>query len=190
MLHDPDLITIQEVRTKVEKAWAAWEKDEGEFQRRNLAAIRAFPVTPSKDITTRALGSVSRAFYDPEEKKIYAALNYPGVVSHVAAIAEETGRIDKLADIKGPTIFTVASLAWDPHDRVLFYTRDNGAYRDLVGLDPKTRRQVVLQKDARIGDLAFNRADRSLWGIRHLNGICTLVRMTPPYREEPLAVPC
>ena len=26
MLHDPDLITIQEVRTKVEKAWAAWEK--------------------------------------------------------------------------------------------------------------------------------------------------------------------
>ena len=27
-------------------------------------------------------------------------------------------------------------------------------------------------KDARIGDLAFNRADRSLWGIRHLNGLC------------------
>ena len=26
MLHDPDLITTQEVRTKVEKAWAAWEK--------------------------------------------------------------------------------------------------------------------------------------------------------------------
>ena len=26
-------------------------------------------------------------------------------------------------------------------------------------------------KDARIGDLAFNRADRTLWGIRHLNGI-------------------
>ena len=38
-------------------------------------------------------------------------------------------------------------------------------------------------KDARIGDLAFNRADRSLWGIRHLNGIGTLVRMAPPYRE-------
>jgi len=26
MLQDPDLLTIQEVRTKVEKAWAAWEK--------------------------------------------------------------------------------------------------------------------------------------------------------------------
>ena len=35
----------------------------------------------------------------------------------------------------------------------------------------------MLMKDARIGDLAFDRADRTLWGIRHLNGICTLVRI-------------
>jgi hypothetical protein len=169
--------------TSIELAWAAWEKDERDFQQRNLAAIRTYPVTPYVDITTRALGSVSRAFYDPEARKIYAALNYPGVVSHVAAIAGDTGRIDKLADIKGPTIFTVASLAWDPYDHMLFYTRDNGSYRDLMRLDPATSRQQMLMKDARIGDLAFNRADRSLWGIRHLNGICTLVRLAPPYRE-------
>ena len=169
--------------TSIELAWAAWEKDEREFQQRNLAAIRAYPVTPYADITTRALGSVSRAFYDPDAKKLYAALNYPGVVSHVATIAADTGRIDKLADIKGPTIFTVTSLAWDPYQHVLFYTRDNASLRDLVRLDPATKRQQILMKDARIGDLAFNRADRSLWGIRHLNGICTLVRIAPPYRE-------
>jgi hypothetical protein len=169
--------------TSLERAWASWEQDEREFQQRNLAAIRAYPITPSSDITTRALGSVSRAFYDAEARKIYTALNYPGVVSHVAAIDTATGRIDRLADIKGPTIFTVTSLAWDPYDRVLFYTRDNNSFRDLVQLDPSTRRQQILMKDARIGDLAFNRADRSLWGIRHLNGLCTLVRMAPPYRS-------
>ena len=38
-------------------------------------------------------------------------------------------------------------------------------------------------KDLRVGDLAFNQADRSLWGIRHLNGICTLVKLAPPYTE-------
>ena len=32
---------------------------------------------------------------------------------------------------------------------------------------------TLLQKDARIGELAFNKADRTLWGIRHLNGLCT-----------------
>ena len=52
-----------------------------------------------------------------------------------------------------------------------------------MSVDPVTRRTTLLQKDARIGDLAFNRADRSLWGIRQLNGLCTLVRIPPPYRE-------
>lgn len=170
------------------EAWAEWEKDERAFQQRNLEAIRAHPITPYADLTNRALGSVSRAHYDPVAGRVYAAFNYPGVVAHVGSIAAEAGRpsggaIEKLADIKGPTIYTVTSLAWDPYDRVLFYTRDNGSYRDLVRLDPATRRQQVLMKDARIGDLAFNRGDRSLWGVRHLNGICTVVRMTPPYRE-------
>ena len=140
-------------------------------------------MTTSQDITTRALGSVSRAFYDPDAKRLYAALNYPGVVSHVAAIATDTGKIEKLADIKGPTIFTVTSLAWDPESHVLFYTRDNAALRDLVRLDPATKHQRILMKDARIGDLVFNRSDKSLWGIRHLNGICTLVRIPPPYTQ-------
>src|SRR4029453_13887801 len=169
--------------TSLEQAWTQWEKDEHEFQRRNLEAIRAYPVTPYQDLTTRALGSVSRAYYDPDAKRLYAALNYPGVWSPVAAIATDTGRIEKLADIKGPTIFTVTSLAWDPSEHVLFYTRDNASFRDLIRLDPATKRQQILMKDARIGDLVFNRSDRSLWGIRHLNGICTLVRIPPPYRE-------
>jgi len=50
-------------------------------------------------------------------------------------------------------------------------------------LDTRTRETRMLFKDARIGDLVFNRTDRSLWGIRHLNGIVTLVRMAHPYKE-------
>ena len=168
--------------TSLREAWAQWEADERAFQQRNLEAIRKYPATPYRDITPRALGSVSRAFYDPSSRRIYAAFNYPGVVAHVGAIRED-GRIEKLADIKGPTLYTVTSLAWDPSERVLYYTRDNAALRDLIRLDPATGRQQRLMKDARIGDLAFNRADRSLWGIRHLNGICTLVRLEPPYRD-------
>jgi hypothetical protein len=95
----------------------------------------------------------------------------------------ETGEVERIVDVKGPVIYTVTSLAYDPFERQLYYTTDNGAHRDLVRVDPVTTRTELLMKDARIGDLAFNRADRSLWGIRHLNGICTLVRMRPPYRE-------
>jgi sugar lactone lactonase YvrE len=80
-------------------------------------------------------------------------------------------------------MYTVTSLAYDSSNRTLFYTADNAAYRDLVALDVDTKRQRTLLKDARIGELAFDRSDRSLWGIRVLNGICTLVQIAPPYSE-------
>jgi hypothetical protein len=77
----------------------------------------------------------------------------------------------------------VTSLAWDPIGKLLFYTTDNSEYRDVRSLDPATGVTRTLLKDARIGDLVFNRADRSLWGIRHFNGIATIVRIPYPYKE-------
>jgi hypothetical protein len=167
----------------LDEVWAEWIAAEREFQQANLAAIRAHPVTPYADVSPRALGSVSRAYYDPVARKVYAAFNYQGAVAHVGAISLDTGAVEKIVDIKGSSIFTVTSLAYDPDARVLFFTNDNNNHRDLVAVDVATGRATMLLKDARIGDLAFNRADRSVWGIRHLNGICTLVRVQPPYRE-------
>jgi hypothetical protein len=165
----------------IEDAWREWIAAERDFQTQNLEAIRKYPTTPYKDVSPRALGSISRAHYDPSSRKIYAALNYPGVVAHLGAISVDTGEVEKIVDVKGPSIYTVASVAFDPISHTIFYTTDNNDYRDLNAVDPVSHRRTLLQKDARIGDLAFNRADRSLWGIRHLNGICTLVRIPPPY---------
>ncbi len=162
-------------------AWASWVKDEHAFQQANLAEIRKYPITPAKDITNRPLGSVSRAYFDPATRKIFAAFNYPGVVGHIGSIDLDTGAVHRIVPIKGPAIHTVASVAWDPDTRTLFYTTDNNAWRDLVRLDPATGKTKLLMTDARIGDLVFNRADKTILGIRHMNGICTLVRISPPY---------
>ncbi|HEX2590946.1 MAG TPA: hypothetical protein VHL34_05600, partial [Rhizomicrobium sp.] len=35
----------------------------------------------------------------------------------------------------------------------------------------------MLMEDARIGDIAFNPADKSIWGVRRMNGVDTLVRI-------------
>jgi hypothetical protein len=169
--------------TPLRTAWLRWIADEQAFQRVNLEAIRKYPLTPYQDVTSRALGSVSRAFFDADTGTVYAALNYPGIVGHLAAIHAGDGRIERLVTIKGPTVYVVSSLARDPETGTLFYTADNRAYRDLMAFDPKTRKATMLQRDARIGDLAYNRADGSLWGIRLLNGLCTLVRLPKPYRE-------
>ncbi len=169
--------------TSLETAWSQWVEDEHAFQRANLEQVRRYPLTPYRDVTARALGSVSRAHYDPRSDAVYAGVNAPGVVAHVGRIALGTGATDRLVDIKGPLIYTVTSLVWNAADGHVYYTTDNGAHRDLVRLDPATRRTKVLQRDARIGDLAYNHADASLWGIRQLNGLSTIVRMKPPYTD-------
>jgi hypothetical protein len=169
--------------TGLETAWAEWITFERGFQEANLAAIRRYPTTVHHDVSKRALGSVSRAWLDPERRRLYAALNYPGQVSHLGAISLDDGSVERLVNMKGPVMYTVSSVAYEPRSRTIFYTTDNNAFRDLVALDPDTKKTRVLMKDARIGDLAYDPADRSLWGIRHLNGICTLVRIPHPWTE-------
>src|SRR5687767_1457069 len=76
-------------------AWSAWIAWERTFQQANLDAIRKYPTTPYRDVSRRALGSVSRAYYDPSAGKLYAAFNYPGVVAHVGAIDVNTGELER-----------------------------------------------------------------------------------------------
>jgi hypothetical protein len=163
-------------------AWAQWIDAEHTFQRANLEAVRKYPLTPFKDLSTRALGSVSRVYLDPRGETLYAGYNAPGVVAHIGSYSLATGARRQLTDVKGPNIYQVTSIAYDGA-KTIFYTTDNLAHRDLIELDVETGRTQVLQKDVRVGDLAFNRADRSLWGIRSLNGLHTIVRIGAPYRE-------
>ena len=171
--------------TSIPEAWSEWIAFEKEFQAKNLEAIRTYPITPYRDLSPRsqALGGVSRGYYDPDARKIYAAFNYPGVVAHVGAISADDGSIERIAEIKDPLGYFVTSLAFDPESKTLFYTTDNHEYRDVRSLDPRTGRSELLLSEARIGELVFNRADRSLWGVRVLNGITSLVRIPAPYRE-------
>ena len=168
---------------ELETAWDNWITWEKEFQQSNLDRVRQKPLTPAKPLTTQSLGSISRAFLTPDGKTLIGAFRYPGVVAHVGLMNVDSGSIRKVTDIKGPKIFPVTSPAYDPARHTLFYTTDNNAHRDLVSVDLDTGEKKLLLKDARIGDIAFNKADRSIWGLRHLNGYVSLVRIPHPYND-------
>jgi hypothetical protein len=165
------------------EAWLHWIDFEQEWQQRNLAAIRRYPVTPHRDLSRHALGSISRTCYDRRRQCLYAGLNYPGVVAHIGAIDLKTGEVERLTDVKGPLMYSVTSLAWDQKRDRLFYTADNSAWRDLMELDPGTGKTRCLMKDLRVGELVVDPTDGALWGVRHLNGLCTLVRVPVPHDE-------
>lgn len=165
----------------LEQAWADWIEWEREFQSENLRIVRQHPITEAKDISATGLGSISRGFIDPETGRLLAGFRYPGVVAHLGKMDTGTGAIEKITDIKGPMLYRVTSLAFDPAARKIFYTTDNNAFRDLMELDLDSGKQQMLIKDGRIGELVLNPVDKALWGVRHLNGYATLVRLEQPY---------
>src|SRR5262245_5325721 len=164
--------------------WIAWERD---WQDTNLAAIRKHPTTAARPLTAQrkggALGSVSRAYYDSAGRRIIVAIRYPGQEAAIAAIDVATGSIRRIHDVQGASGFAVTSLAYDRAGGTVFYTTNNADWRHLLSLNLKNGHATVLERNARIGDLVFNPADRSLWGMRHDNGYSTLVRIPEPWRE-------
>ena len=128
--------------TTIEAAWARWitvrsgvpdEEPGGDPDARRHDPPRISPRARSAPCHGRTTTTARR----PCTPRV----NYPGVVSHVGAISTETGEVTRLANVKGPTVFTVTSLALDPERGTLFYTTDNGAWRDLVSLDPSSRKR-------------------------------------------------
>ena len=167
----------------LEQAWRDWVAFEREFQRRNLAEVRKFPITPHKKLAAGAVGSISRMYYDEASATLFGAFRYPGVVEHVGALNTRDGSVRRLADIKRAMLYRVASFAYDPASGTAFYTNDNLALRDLMAVNVNTGEERMLFEDARIGEIVFNPSDRSLFGVRHANGLATLVRMPYPYDE-------
>ncbi len=169
--------------SSLDDAWQRWIAFEREFQQRNLAEVGKFAITPHRKLAAGAVGSISRMYFDESSGILYAAFRYPGVVEHVGALNTRDGTFRQLADIKRAMLYRVASFAYDPASGTAFYTNDNLALRDLMAVDVKTGEARMLLEDARIGEIVFNPADRSLMGVRHQNGIATLVRIPHPYVE-------
>ncbi|HET9458467.1 MAG TPA: hypothetical protein VFO51_00585 [Sphingomicrobium sp.] len=167
----------------LDDAWDEWLAFERKFQADNLASLARYPLTEARHLSPRGLGSMSRGFVDEKTNSLVAAFRYPGRIGFLGRMDLATGKLTHLTDLDGMMLYKVTSVAFDPATRTAFYTDQNYAYRDLKAIDVDTGRKRRLLTDARIGDLAFNRADNSLWGIRHQNGYVTLVRLAPPYTE-------
>jgi len=167
----------------LDRAWQNWIDWEHVFQQQNLAAVHQHPLTKYVDVTRRNLGALSRSFLSADGSRLYAAVKYPGQVAHLVSISRHDGAVTQLPEVKGATGYAVTSLAYDPGSETLFYTSNNYNYRNLMSLDLRSGKTRMLLKGARIGDIAFNAADRSLWGIRLNKGFAMIVRIPYPYKQ-------
>ncbi len=167
----------------LDEEWSRWIEWEHEWQRVNLDSIRQLPLTSYRYISKEPLGAISRTYYDSAENKLYAAINYPGQLANIVSIDGSGGQVENICVIPTPALYYVCHLIYDRMNGKLFYTsKNNKGWRDLCVVDIKTRKSEILAKNARAGDLAFNSADTSVWGIQHHNGYSTIVRFPHPYQ--------
>lgn len=165
----------------LDDVWNDWIRHEQAFQAQNLAKLGQYPLTPTVPLSPTGLGSISRGFVDPTTNSLIAAFRYPGTIGFLGRMDLATGKLTKLQELKGMMLYKVTSLAFDPSSRTAYYTEDNYAFRDLFAINVDTGKKRMLLRDARIGDMVVNPADKSIWGIRHQNGFATIVRIPPPY---------
>jgi hypothetical protein len=164
-------------------AWQQWIEFEHGFQSKNLEAVREHPITAYRDLTHRTLGAMSRTYLSPDGSKLFAAVRYPGQLAHIVAISRKDGTVENLKEVKHPAGYLVTSLAFDPSSSTLFYTTNNYDYRNLEALDLRSGNSRLLLKRARIGDIVYNPTDRSLWGLRLVDGVVQVVRIAYPYQK-------
>ncbi|HUI65524.1 MAG TPA: hypothetical protein VL126_11855, partial [Bacteroidota bacterium] len=113
---------------------------------------------------------------------IIAAINYPGQLGHIASVDIKTGALKKVCNVTQPAVYNVCSIAYDPATETVFYTtRNKTDWRHLEAVDLQSGNTRRLIENSRVGDLAFNAADKSLWGVQHHEGLSRIVRMPPPY---------
>ena len=168
----------------VEKAWQEWIRFEHEFQQKNLARVREFPITPSRRLLGSPMGSVSRTYYDEATGTLYGGFRYPGTVEYVGALNTRDGSVRRLADINRAMLYRVTSFAYDATSGTVFFTSDNRgdfSYRNLMAVDVRTGEARTLMQHGRVGDVVVNPIDQSLIGVRHENGLATMVRVPKPY---------
>jgi len=118
---------------------------------------------------------------DSLRNKIYAAINYPGIISQISEIDIYTSKIRKIATLDSPQMYYSTNITLDKENQKIYITEQNNKYRNLVEIDIITGRKKVMNKITRTGDLVFNKKDRSIWGIQHDNGYAKLVKMPYPY---------
>jgi hypothetical protein len=163
--------------------WKNWIDFENNFQNENLNRVRDNEITTHREIIDIPLGSASRQFYDKNTNSIILAINYPGELAHLAEINLGTGDIRKIVPVMSPRLHFVTAITYDEDSRTIFMTENNNNYRDLVLISRDNGKIIKTLDFQRFGDFAFNKADKSIWGIRVYNGRSILSRLLPPYEK-------
>lgn len=165
-----------------ETAWKRFAAEEASFQQSNLSRLGAEPVTPVVRLADRPIGAVTQPHATLSGDTLYWGEHRAHHLADICRFVRTTRIAEELSTLPTPSMYQVASTAFDPLSGKLFYTtKNNQLYRDLWMLDVHTNERRLLFENARIGHLTVASLTHELWGVRHAGGASWLVYSAFPY---------
>lgn len=165
-------------------AWENFISDEQEFQISNISLIKKYPLTEFQRLSDTSFGWATNSTYDSKNNTLIYGYHRRGQLAEIQNFNLDTQKSDYIITLPTPSLVQVSALAYDESYKKLFYTTNNNQlYRDVWEYDLNSKKEKLLFKDSRIGQLTISPAAHDLWGIQHLSGKAILIRSKYPYTE-------
>ena len=154
------------------------------FQQKNLAAIRKYPVTPARGSDDpRARLGVTRVLRRRRRRRS-TPRQLPGRRVACRRDRTATGAVTRLVNIKGPTMYHGhVARARSRARHALLHHRQRRVARPGRARPVTSRSHAAAEGRADRRPRVRSRRSASLWGIRQLDGLDTLVRIPAPYTD-------
>ncbi len=168
----------------LDEAWDDFIRNEKLFQKENISRIESAPLTPVTQLTKESIGWVTEAYYDPTDTTVIFGYHTPSHLAGIQNFKLGTRCSRKIGTLPTPSLFSVASTAYDKTTGLFLYTtKKNELYRDIWVLQPSTGETKMLFDNCRVGDITVSPATHELWGVLHSDAKVTLVYSSYPYSE-------
>jgi hypothetical protein len=165
-----------------DEEWKGFIQYEKNFQLENIKRLKAASVSSVKRLANKSIGWVTQPYYDPADHSIIWGDHRPHHLARIQKFNLANLKSDEIGSIQTPSIYQVASTAFDFETGLFFYTTNNNQlYRDVRVLDVETRDSKLLFKDSRIGNLSVCPSTHELWGVQHSGGKASLIYSPHPY---------
>ncbi|GBD88640.1 hypothetical protein BMS3Abin03_02579 [bacterium BMS3Abin03] len=165
-------------------AWDDFAKTEVTFQKENLRILKGANLTKTRTLTPDVFGWVTDPYFDQRTLSIIYGYHRSGHLATLQKFHLLTKESEDIVTLPTPSMFQVASTAFDENNNLFFFTTNNNRlFRDVWVVDLRTRDKKILFPDSRIGNITVSSSTHDLWGVQQRGGISTLIVSPYPYNS-------
>jgi hypothetical protein len=164
-------------------AWDEFITSEKAFQNKNLNILESTKLTEVNNLSSKNFGWVTQPYYDAKTLSVIYGYHRTATLATLQKFHLLTKNSEDLTTLPTPSMYQVASTAFDESNNLFFYTTNNNKlFRDVWVVDLLTKENKLLFPDSRIGNITISAGTNDFWGVQQQGGLSTLVFTEYPYK--------